>query len=248
MKYIKMPKANEEDIIKEFKKYIAEHKTNTGKISFSYDYAKPEFKGKKPTVIFTAIAWLKMTSLVDNCSTEIGWHGLVEKRKGIYYITDILVYPQTVTGATVDADDEEYPKWLMSIPDNDFSKLKMQGHSHVNFGVTPSATDNNFYNKLLQNMEQDAFYIFMIINKKKDLNIWIYDFKANIIFEKKDITVDVSIDSGFLNKWYDKTYESNVKQYTVTKGWNIGGASKNIVPADEYEYDYNAGIYRRRYL
>ena len=84
MKYITVPKANEEDIIKQFKDYMAKHKSNTGKINFSYDYAKPVFKGKKPNVVFTSETWLKINALVDNCSTEIGWHGVVEKKKNVF--------------------------------------------------------------------------------------------------------------------------------------------------------------------
>lgn len=247
MKYITVPKANEEDIIKQFKDYMAKHKSNTGKINFSYDYAKPVFKGKKPNVVFTSEAWLKINALVDNCSTEIGWHGVVEKKKNVFYITDVLVYPQKVTAATVSADDKEYPKWLMNIPDETFNKIRMQGHSHVNFGVTPSGTDNDFYNKLLQNMDKDEFYIFMIINKRKELNVWIYDFKSNIIFEKADILVDVLTSNGLLNKWYKDAYTEYIteEKYQVTNvgsHWNKGGASRNINFSDYDDYYY--GRYR----
>lgn len=251
MKYIAIPKTDENTIIEQFKNYISNHKTNTGKINFTYDYAKPDCKVKKPTVIFTTEAYLKVTALVDNCSTEIGWHGLVERKKNIFHITDILVYPQTVTGATVDSDDKEYPKWLMNISDDDFNKLRMQGHSHVNFSTMPSGTDTNFYDKLLQSMDKNDYYIFMIINKKKELNIWIYDFKTNLIFEKEDITVDVVLQDKFLNKWYDTEYKANIKQKTYANQyygkWNTGGASKNVetLDANEYEYDYDLGMYRR---
>lgn len=242
MKYIALPKTSEEDILNQFKDYITKHKSNTGKINFTYDYSKPVFKGKKPTIVFTTTAWLKVKALVDKCSTEIGWHGLVERKKGnMYCITDILVYPQTVTGATVNADDTEYPKWLMQISDDDFNKLKMQGHSHVNFATTPSGTDNNFYNKLLQNMQDEDFYVFMIINKRNDLNIWIYDFKNNIIFEKEDITTKVLLDNSFLDKWYTDNYNKYIteEKYQVSNVgsyWNRGSKSFDFSDFDDSYY------------
>ena len=57
MKYITVPKANEEDIIKQFKDYMAKHKSNTGEYGISKDkkgkyqlYLKHEYIGQFKTL------------------------------------------------------------------------------------------------------------------------------------------------------------------------------------------------------
>ena len=56
-----------------------------------------------PQIFITTNAYVKMRKLVETNSMEIGWYGTVEKQPGfdnIYVITDIIVYPQLVSGAT----------------------------------------------------------------------------------------------------------------------------------------------------
>ena len=57
---------------------------------------------------FTTEAWIKQCSLVQHFNTEIAWHGLVRPIKDGYEIYDILVYPQEVTGGTVETDQQKY--------------------------------------------------------------------------------------------------------------------------------------------
>ena len=72
-----------------------------------------------PIVLFSAVAWLKMNQLVRVCKKEVGMQGTVERTQDadgdIYYIKDIFVYPQTVTGMTCNSDDTLYPEWTMQL-------------------------------------------------------------------------------------------------------------------------------------
>lgn len=78
----------------------------------------------------------------------------------------------------------------MSHEDDVFNNIRMQGHSHVNMGVTPSSVDTSLYDRLLDQLDDTMFYIFMIWNKKKDKTIKIYDLKKNVLFDTSDVTVE----------------------------------------------------------
>ena len=143
---------------------------------------------------------------------EIGWHGIVERHNNFFTIKDIIVYPQTVSGATVTTDAVEYSTWLMGLDDETFNHCRYQGHSHVNFSVTPSGVDRQFYDDILQTLQENDYYIFMITNKRSDIYIIIYDYTNNILFETKDITIKVLIDNEDLDLWADKAIQDNVKK------------------------------------
>ena len=113
---------------------------------------------RKATITFSAQAYMKIFALVHTYSTEVEWHGVVERTAAdAFYIKDILIFPHKVTGATVISDQTEYEKWLDTLDNDTFNALRFHGHSHVNMGVTPSGVDmtyrhnilNNFGNKLI---------------------------------------------------------------------------------------------------
>lgn len=164
-----------------------------GKISFSKTY---KWKGEdKATVVFTAEAYLKMFRLIQEFSDEVAWHGIAYrdlKNDSVFHITDILVYPQEVTGATVTTDQVEYQNWLMSLNDDVFDNLRMQGHSHVNMGTTPSGVDTAHQEAILNQLEDSMFYIFMIWNKSLNHNIKIFDLKNNTLYEDGDVVVKIA--------------------------------------------------------
>lgn len=189
----------------DFIDYLDKLRTNENSITYRIDVKDMlKSKVKAPIVMFSKLANEKMKYLVENHNKEIAWHGTVTKVKKNYYITDILVYPQTVTSVTVTTDDEEYAKWLISLDDTTFNSMRLQGHSHVNMGVSPSGTDTNYYKDLLQNLGKDDYYIFMIINKKGDTFINIYDFAQNIIFEDNDIDIKIEGQSDHAN-WFKES-------------------------------------------
>lgn len=194
-KIIKLTPEHIEQLKKDFEATLTDS-VSDGKVSFTkaFDNIK-----RDATVFFTELAWLKMQTLVREFDKEVAWHGVVmrgtDETKDEYYISDILVYPQEVTGATVNTDQEKYQMWLMSHDDDVFNNIRMQGHSHVNMGVTPSGVDNTLYEKILAQLEDDMFYIFMIWNKRGEKTIKIYDLAKNIFFDTSDCTVKI-LDDG----------------------------------------------------
>lgn len=158
---------------------------------------------RKSYVVFSPKAYIKTKALVEFYTTEVQWHGVVERIKDSsnFYVRDILVFPQTVTSATVDADQEEYEKWLDGLSYDEFNALRFHGHSHNSMGVTPSSTDHEYRKKLISSMgvpsdEDDLFYIFMIFNNKGDWSGEVYDIKNNALFSSTDDEIILEVPMG----------------------------------------------------
>ena len=166
-------------------------KMSDGKFNFTKTFS---FDDRKAVVYFTGEAWAKMSMLIKEFDKEVAWHGVAHRADNAeedgYVISDIVVYPQEVSGSTVEMDTEKYAEWLMdNVEDERFNNLHMQGHSHVNMGVTPSSVDLNHQEEILNMLGDDDFYIFMIWNKSFTSNVKVYDLQKNVLFENGDVTV-----------------------------------------------------------
>lgn len=186
------------NLINEFKENLEKTKFSDGKVTYSKTLSS---KQNKATLRFTEIAWIKMQTLISEFDNEVAWHGIAVRGKdeseNEYIIKDILVYPQKVTGATVNTEQEAYEKWLYSDELEDvFNDIRMQGHSHVNMDTTPSSVDLHHQEEILYKLDDDMFYIFLIWNKRDEKNIKIYDLKKNELFETSDITVKIDSEFG----------------------------------------------------
>lgn len=192
-KNIKISSSAIEDVRAEINALLDKGVFPDGQISFKKSLIKDTNLTTK--LEFSEIAWYKMKALVDNFSTEVGWHGICARKDDGFLVKDIVVYPQIVTGVTVETDQAQYETWLFEQPDDVFNNIRFHGHSHVNMGTSPSSTDTNFYNGVIEQCRDDDFYVFFIINKKSDITAKIYDFKRNTLFETKDISIVVINDN-----------------------------------------------------
>lgn len=181
-----------EGLIQEMVQKIKGTKMLSGEFKFT---AKLPEIDRKAFVFFTPEAYSKMLSLIMTFDKEVGWYGTA-KRHGeldddIYVIDDILVFPQEVTGVTVDSDDERRIEWFNTISDEELMNIRCDCHSHVNMGTSPSGTDDKEVEAVLENLDGDAFRIFMIWNKKLEFTCRIFDMEKNIFFGTGDVEVDV---------------------------------------------------------
>lgn len=179
----------------EFEAALADVKLADGKFTYSKNFNSDD---RKATIRYTKDAWDKQSRILKEFGKEVAWHGVAfrdEKEEDVYHITDIIVYPQTVTSTTVEMDTEAYAMWLAeNYEDERFNSLFMQAHSHVQMSTSPSATDLSHQEEILAMLKDDGFYIFMIWNKSLSKTIKIYDMKKNVLFEDKDITVVIDGD------------------------------------------------------
>lgn len=151
-----------------------------------------EGEGRRAIIKVTERAFIKQEALIQGFEKEIAWNGIATKESsGVYKISDILVHPQTVSGSNVTSDQEEYQDWLMSQDDEVFNNIRVQGHSHVRMGVSPSGTDRELYKKITSQLNKDMFYIFMIFNKMGDFFVLIYDLEDNILYETEDVDIEI---------------------------------------------------------
>lgn len=171
--------------------------------------------GELPQIIFSRKAYLKMEKIIDMVSKECAWHGCVTREGNTYRIEDIEIYPQTVTGATVEADEVKYPLWVIQHTDEQINSMRFQGHSHVNMGVSPSGTDLKFYDDLTKQVKD--FYIFIIQNKKGEYNLRLVDKENNLLYEDLEYEIDYEVEG--LDEWYAESSKLIVEEKPVTSVW-----------------------------
>lgn len=201
------------DIIKEklIEKYDSTLYMNTNRIDIQLDIKDileayiAEKQLIEPKIYITTEAYCKMRKLVDDTRTEIGWYGTVTKVPGLnstYVIEDILVYPQKVTGATCEQDEDRMFEFEMSLTTEQVNTKRFHGHSHVNMGVTPSGVDESFYQDILTQV--DDYFIICITNKSNAYTVRFYDVQNNILYT--DLKIDILNDEGTsLDHWYEET-------------------------------------------
>ena len=250
-KIIKITPECLQEIKRDFEKLLEDAKLADGKISFTKSFSTIK---REATVWFTEIAWNKMQALVKEFDKEVAWHGLAcrgpDPEKDEYVISDILVYPQEVTGATVNTDQEKYQSWLMGHEDDVFNNIRMQGHSHVNMGVTPSTVDNSLYERILDQLDDTMFYIFLIYNKRGDKTYKIYDLAKNVLFETGDVTVKVMQDTSNptgvrQDGMTDDEFQAVLKFLRDLRGkqalTQYIADAKSMVKEKQYTYSYGGG-------
>lgn len=211
----------------DFEKALQLAKLADGKLNFTKTFTCGSHKA---VVYFTPEAWAKMVMLVKEFDKEVAWHGVArrmeDESKDEYVISDILVYPQSVTGATVEMDTEDYAQWIMdNIEDERFNEIHMQGHSHVNMQPNPSSVDLTHQEEILNMLDDEDFYIFMIWNKSFVSNTKVYDMKKNILFENADVTVKIIGGTEDLDAFM-KNAKEMVKTKTYQPSSGYGGYSE----------------------
>ena len=227
-KVIKITENEIEEIKQEFFEALEKSKLPNGKFTFSKTVGEID---RKADLFYTEKAWIKQQALIDNFSDEVAWHGIAKRGEDEsvdeYIIEDILVYPQEVTGATVNTDQEEYQNWLYEHDDEVFDNIRMQGHSHVNMGVTPSGVDDSLYERILGQLDDEMFYIFLIWNKKGDKTVKIYDLAKNVLFETADVDVGIIEEEIKLDEFLSDAKEKVKRKAATNYGYTGNRAVMN---------------------
>lgn len=181
----------------------------------------------RPKIIFDQLAWIKITSVISRLTTEIGWHGVVERNGEEFRITDILFYPQRVTEVTITTDENEYTKWRDELPDEQFTNLRFHGHSHVNMGVSPSGVDRREWNDKLEQLpsvrdDDRKYYIFAIFNKSLAIHLELYDASTMIKYSENDcdiIVEGIGSIGDFVEEVKTKYVKRKVYEYELKQDW-----------------------------
>ena len=126
-----------------------------------------------------AEAYLKMRTLVDVITTEVGWNATVRRIDKTHFVIErVLVYPQVCSGTRTFCDNQQTVEWENSLSDEDYNEMRFHGHSHVYMATIPSGIDDNYQETILARndvKDDDNFFIFMILNKRGDYWLRLYD-------------------------------------------------------------------------
>lgn len=253
-KPIKLTDEIRRKMLVDFADKLAKARLDDGKISVSQEFV---YEGDidRIAVRFTTKAWIKTLSLVHGFDSEVAWHGVVERKDDTtFVITDILVYPQVVTGVTANTDQEAYDAWKMALDDDTYNHLHMQGHSHVRMSTTPSTVDLQYWSQIVTQMNDDQFYIFMIWNKDLECTVRVYDLPSNALYETKDVDIvldDPDLDiSEFMASAKNAAKRSTVYAGAATSVSKTSGVDedkssgkKNKNGKDSYQSWYYGGHY-----
>lgn len=249
-KPIKMTDEIRQELLKDFAEKLVNARLDDGKISVSQEFV---YTGEVESIVvrFTQKAWVKMLTLIHGFDSEVAWHGVVERTDDTtFVITDILVYPQVVTGVTANTNQEAYDAWKMALDDDTYNHLHMQGHSHVKMSTTPSPVDLQYWSKIVTQMNDDQFYIFMIWNKDLECTIKVYDFPSNTMYETKDVIImlddsDLNI-AGFLSHAKAVANRSSAYSGVTTNAQKVFDGKKSKSAGKEKskdKYDVLPGYY-----
>ena len=190
----KITEAHRQQILQDFYEALVKNPITNGTLTYS-----KTLDCGKATILFTPKAYMKQAALVRETSSEIGWHGVVRRAESderTFIVEDIFVYPQKVTGTSINPDQQEYNDWQDSFDDDTFNAMRFHGHSHVNMGVFSSSVDDGYQNGLIEQLGPEMFQIFMILNKRGEHWQRIVDLKNNIVFDTADIQIGLT-DCGF---------------------------------------------------
>ena len=141
---------------------------------------------KKPMVLFSSDAILKMKLYTKEVNDEVGWLGTVNKIGNNYYVSDVFLFEQDVHGTTTEITPEGLTTFAEEILQEEdgvekWNNMKLWGHSHVNMGVFASSQDDKQIKELKANTD---FFIRVIMNKKDEIKIDIVD--DDVIVENAD--------------------------------------------------------------
>lgn len=201
------------EVQKELNDALSKSRYCDGKFSFTKTFGK---LNKKAVVEISEEAWVKICALLSHFDKEVAWHATAFRGESDnnFVIRDVLVYPQTVTASTVEMDPDQYAAWLMKNYDDDrFSNIRCQMHSHVNMGVFASSVDVRHQEEILDQLGDDDFYIFMILNKRHDVYFRIFDMKNNVAFDTQDVTWFITDDQYKLPTFL-KDADALVREHT----------------------------------
>lgn len=161
-------------------------------------HEREESELKEPKVVMSKQMFAELATLVKSQNDEIMLFGVVEKLQPQgFKIVEWLIPPQTDnTGAFVTTHDEEYPKWLMSLPREQRSKIRVHLHTHPKMATNPSGVDESTINEKVQDI--DDFYLRMIVNHKLEVHLDIFDIENHLLYEERMIYVLDSIDDAII--------------------------------------------------
>ncbi|RKJ75642.1 hypothetical protein D7X33_16630 [Butyricicoccus sp. 1XD8-22] len=237
MRALKLTPKIKEQILKDFLKALDQVPFANGPLNYQYAMEQSGQAGHA-SIEFSTKAYFKTISYLTFCDKEVGWYGLIErgKKDNEFFVSDIFLYPQFVTAASVRSPQKEFAKWQDGFSAEDFKKLRFFCHSHANMVPTPSGYDLEVQQEITSQLHDDQFFVFMIMNKKHDFWAKICDCEHNRVYEDADIEIVLPYVSGVHEEDIEQEIADNVKSYVYQ------GAARSqqlpVYPREQDQYSY----------
>jgi hypothetical protein len=127
----------------------------------------------RPTIVLTHEAKQKLIAYIMNVENEVGGLGSIEINGDTITVLDIFLLEQTVTGASTRLSPDGIAKFYQERkeinPHDDFSSYKLWWHSHHNFSVFWSGTDNQTIDSFDQETIENNFMVSIVGNQKEEM-------------------------------------------------------------------------------
>jgi hypothetical protein len=111
-------------------------------------------------------------------------------------------------------------------------------------GVSPSGVDDKHRQQILNQLEPDMFYIFMIWNKSLTVHTLIYDMMRNVLYEDRDVDVRLFGGEG-MDEFLADAREKVQKKSSAKKNGNEPKKQheKQLGLGDYDDFDYDPELF-----
>ena len=237
MRTIKMTKSQFNKRVKEFKQQLSTQ-TSAYFMHNKEDETIVKKPEARPKIYFNEDCYKRICALVAACKEEIAWNCKVTRDGLNFTLEECYVFPQIVSGVSVDVDPTEYAMWVAGLDDDTINHMRAHCHSHVNMGVTPSGIDWDYQKQMIEGNIRD-YYLFLIFNKKGDISANIYDIESNTLYTTKDI--DICTPDDLYEEWADEVLKQYVNEKpavtynTATSTAKEAAAARSRKAKEEYK-------------
>lgn len=182
----------------------------------------------------------KISQLILQCSTEIGWFCLVTDRNDGPTLFDVIVLDQRVSPITTEIDEyaiAKFCQYTMETPNGveTINAMRCWGHSHVHMATNPSGQDQTQMNSFAKQYKPDKTYR-LIGNKQGHLRIDIYGPDGNCQQQDVGFYLTGTTITEKQQKEYAAWAKHHITQYCHSMNWRHPEAPKVVAmfPASPY--------------
>lgn len=163
----------------------------------------------------------KVMHWIDKADFEVSGLGMVEydQENNVLRVTDAMLLQQKGTGASTELNAGAVAKAMFLTKDKSGS-LRWWWHSHVNFSVFWSDTDQT----TLRELGGGGWFCATVFNKKREMkSAYCQNAPVRLVFDDMPCEIIEYVDQDLINKW-DEEFDKNVTRETfVFSGVDMGG-------------------------
>lgn len=168
----------------------------------------------------------QLRGYAHHCNKEIGAFGYITMQDGHFYVDEVFLVPQEVSGTSVDYVSEGFMYAIQKATNDErLNDLRFAWHSHVNMGAFFSSTDESMV-RTIRDAGALPWFVSLVTNKKNETYARLDIFKNGLnelpgLMQVSEVRLDVcSADQVDQDERIISEIEKFVaeKKYTAPKG------------------------------